>query len=358
MRINRHRCHSESVSYPLFRPLLFAFDAETAHGLSIALLRRMPFGQQKSHCPELATQIAGLTFPSPVGLAPGYDKNAEIFSKAGRLGFGFAEVGTITPRPQEGNPRPRLFRLVEDAAVINRMGFNNAGMEVAAGRIAAVPRGQRTGPLGINIGANKNSEDRIADYVEAMARLAPLADYVTVNISSPNTPGLRALQDKAALDDLLLRVRAAGEGGPPLFLKVAPDLEPADIDDIASVAMDRKIDALIVSNTTISRPALKSHHAGEAGGLSGAPLKALAQQRLADFRKATGAKLPLIGVGGIANAEDAYARIRAGASLVQLYSALVFEGPFLAQRINTGLVDLLRRDGLSHISEAVGIDVD
>lgn len=358
MRINRHRCHNESVSYPLFRPLLFAFDAETAHGLSIALLRRMPCGQQKSHCPELATQIAGLTFPSPVGLAPGYDKNAEIFSKAGRLGFGFAEVGTITPRPQEGNPRPRLFRLVEDAAVINRMGFNNAGMEVAAGRIAAVPRGQRTGPLGINIGANKDSEDRIADYVEAMARLAPLADYVTVNISSPNTPGLRALQDKAALDDLLLRVRAAGEGGPPLFLKVAPDLEPADIDDIASVAMDRKIDALIVSNTTISRPALKSHHAGEAGGLSGAPLKALAQQRLADFRKATGAKLPLIGVGGIANAEDAYARIRAGASLVQLYSALVFEGPFLAQRINTGLVDLLRRDGLSHISEAVGIDVD
>ena len=358
MRINRHRCHSESVSYPLFRSLLFAFDAETAHGLSISLLRRIPFGQKKFHCSELATQLAGLTFPSPVGLAPGYDKNAEIFSKAGRLGFGFAEVGTITPRPQAGNPRPRLFRLVEDAAVINRMGFNNAGMEVAAGRIAAVPRGQRTGPLGINIGANKDSEDRIADYVDAMARLAPLADYVTVNISSPNTPGLRALQDKVALDDLLLRVRAAGEGGPPLFLKVAPDLEPADIDDIASVAMDRKIDALIVSNTTISRPALKSHHAGEAGGLSGAPLKALAQQRLADFRKATGAKLPLIGVGGIANAEDAYARIRAGASLVQLYSALVFEGPFLAQRINTGLVDLLRRDGLSHISEAVGIDVD
>lgn len=318
----------------------------------------MPFGQQKVHCPELATQLAGLTFPSPVGLAPGYDKNAEIFSKAGRLGFGFAEVGTITPRPQAGNPRPRLFRLVEDAAVINRMGFNNAGMEVAAARIAGLPRGQRTGPLGINIGANKDSEDRIADYVDAMARLAPLADYVTVNISSPNTPGLRALQDKAALDDLLLRVRAAGEGGPPLFLKVAPDLEPADIDDIASVAMDRKIDALIVSNTTISRPALKSHHAGEAGGLSGAPLKALAQQRLADFRKATGAKLPLIGVGGIANAEDAYARIRAGASLVQLYSALVFEGPLLAQRINAGLVDLLRRDGLSHISEAVGIDVD
>jgi dihydroorotate dehydrogenase len=346
------------VSYPLFRSLLFAFDAETAHGLSISLLRRIPFGQKKFHCSELATQLAGLTFPSPVGLAPGYDKNAEIFSKAGRLGFGFAEVGTITPRPQAGNPRPRLFRLVEDAAVINRMGFNNAGMEVAAGRIAAVPRGQRTGPLGINIGANKDSEDRIADYVDAMARLAPLADYVTVNISSPNTPGLRALQDKVALDDLLLRVRAAGEGGPPLFLKVAPDLEPADIDDIASVAMDRKIDALIVSNTTISRPALKSHHAGEAGGLSGAPLKALAQQRLADFRKATGAKLPLIGVGGIANAEDAYARIRAGASLVQLYSALVFEGPFLAQRINTGLVDLLRRDGLSHISEAVGIDVD
>jgi dihydroorotate dehydrogenase len=358
LRINRHRCHNESVSYAFIRPLLFALDAETAHGLSLALLRRMPFGSSAPDYPELATELAGLKFPSPVGLAPGFDKNAEIFSKAGGLGFGFAEVGTITPKPQSGNPKPRLFRLVEDDAVINRMGFNNGGMESAASRIEAVPRSVRSGPLGINIGANKDSEDRIVDYVAAMARLAPLADYVTVNISSPNTPGLRALQDKGALDDLLLRVRAAAPDGPPLFLKVAPDLEPADIDDIATVAIARQIDALIVSNTTITRPPLQSRHAGEAGGLSGAPLKALAHQRLADFRKATGGHMPLIGVGGIASAEDAYSRIRAGASLIQLYSALVFEGPFLARRINKGLIDLLRRDGLTNISEAIGIDVD
>ncbi len=344
--------------YPLIRPIFFAFDAESAHGLSIAALRNLPAIRSGHVSSRLETEVAGLRFPNPVGLAPGYDKNAEIFAKAFALGFGFVEIGTVTPRPQAGNPRPRLFRLAEDRAVINRMGFNNEGMEAAAKRIAAVPRGQRHGPLGINIGANKDSEDRIADYVLAMLRLAPLADYVTVNISSPNTPGLRALQDKAALDDLLLRVRAAAPDGPPLFLKVAPDLEPADIDDIASVAIERGIDALIVSNTTITRPVLQSRHAGEAGGLSGAPLKALAQQRLVDFRKATGSKVPLIGVGGIASAEDAYARIRAGASLVQLYSALVYEGPFLAQRINKGLADLLKHDGFDNIAQAIGVDVD
>jgi dihydroorotate dehydrogenase len=238
------------------------------------------------------------------------------------------------------------------------MGFNNEGMEAAVARIAAKQREKRSGPLGVNIGANKDSEDRTADYVAAMRRMAPHADYITVNISSPNTPGLRALQDKAALDDLLLRVRAASPDGPPLFLKVAPDLEPGDIDDIARVAIDRKIDALIVSNTTIGRPSLKSRHSGEAGGLSGAPLKALAQRRLIDFRKASGGQIPLIGVGGIASAEDAYARIKAGASLVQLYSALVYGGPYLARRINKGLVELLRRDGFANIGQAVGIDVD
>lgn len=351
-------CHSDSVSYQFIRPILFGFDAESAHGLSLAALRAKPIGAAKRTDPALQTEVAGLAFPSPVGLAPGYDKNAEIFAKAYGLGFGFVEIGTVTPRPQSGNPRPRLFRLVEDRAVINRMGFNNEGMEAAASRIEAVPRARRRGPLGINIGANKDSDDRIGDYEKAMARLAPLADYVTVNISSPNTPGLRALQDKGALDDLLLRVRAVAPDGPPLFLKVAPDLEPADIDDIAAVAIARGIDALIVSNTTISRPALQSRHAGETGGLSGAPLKALAQQRLADFRKASGGQLPLIGVGGIASAEDAYARIRAGASLVQIYSALVYEGPFLAQRINTGLLSLLRRDGFANIAEAIGADVD
>lgn len=352
------RCHSDSVTYQFLRPLLFGFDAESAHGLSLGALRVSPFTGGAKYQPQLNTKLAGLLFPSPVGLAPGYDKNGEIFTRAYSLGFGFVEIGTVTPRPQSGNPRPRLFRLAEDEAVINRMGFNNDGMNMVANRIAAVPREKRQGPLGINIGANKDSEDRVADYVLGMQQFAPLADYVTVNISSPNTPGLRALQDKSALDDLLLRVRAAAPDGPPLFLKVAPDLEPADIDDVAEVALARGIEALIVSNTTISRPPLKSRHAGESGGLSGAPLKALAQQRLIDFRKATGGNLALIGVGGIASAEDAYARIRAGASLVQLYSALVYQGPFLARTINKGLVALLKRDGFDNITQAIGVDVD
>lgn len=346
------------MTYKLLRPLLFGFDAESAHGLSLAALRLLPRGAKDSARPELATQLAGLHFPSPVGLAPGYDKNAEIFSKAYGLGFGFVEIGTVTPLPQQGNPLPRLFRLVEDRAVINRMGFNNEGMEAAAQRISAVPRPARQGPLGINIGANKDSADRIADYEKAMRRLAPLADYITVNISSPNTPGLRALQDRSALDDLLHRVRAVAPDGPPLFLKVAPDLEPADIDDISAVAIERGLDALIISNTTICRPPLRSHHAQEAGGLSGAPLKSLAHQRLIDFRKATAGRIPLIGVGGIASAEDAYARIRAGASLVQLYSALVYEGPYLAKRINAGLASLMRSDGFTNVAQAVGVDVD
>ncbi len=341
--------------YSLFRPALFLTDAETAHGLSLAALRLLP-SRSGPHNPILLQRVAGLDFPNPVGLAPGYDKNAEVFQAAYGLGFGFVEVGSVTPRPQSGNPRPRVFRLVEDKAVINRMGFNNDGMEAVAARLQARPAEQRFGPLGINVGANKDSEDRTADYVTATKRLANLADYVTVNISSPNTPGLRALQDKAALDDLLARVKQATPAGKPVFLKVAPDLEPADIDDIAVSVIDHKIDALIVSNTTITRPAMRSSHAEETGGLSGAPLRDLAQQRLIDFRKATGGAVPLIGVGGIASAQDAYARIRAGASLVQLYSALVYEGPTLARRINEGLAALLTRDGFAHVSDAVGVD--
>jgi dihydroorotate dehydrogenase len=341
--------------YSLFRPAIFLADAESAHGLSLAALRMMPMGRPVDS-PELAQRVAGLRFPNPVGLAPGYDKNAEVCAAAYGLGFGFVEIGSVTPRPQSGNPRPRLFRLVEDQAVINRMGFNNDGMDVIGDRLAALDRARLAGPLGINVGANKDSEDRIADYVIAIERLATLADYVTVNISSPNTPGLRALQDKAALDDLLVRAKGAMPASKPVFLKVAPDLEPADIDDIVASVIEHRIDGLIVSNTTITRPALKSRHASETGGLSGAPLRDLAQQRLVDFRKATGGALPLIGVGGIASAEDAYARIRAGASLVQLYSALVYEGPMLARRINRGLLALLKRDGLASISEAVGID--
>jgi dihydroorotate dehydrogenase len=341
--------------YSILRSLLFQMDGELAHNLSLAALRCLP-ASGPSYDPRLAQSVAGLDFPNPIGLAPGYDKNAEVIGKVFGLGFGFVEAGTVTPLPQAGNLRPRLFRLVEDRAVINRMGFNNDGMEAVSDRLQRFGSPRKAGPIGINIGANKDSEDRIADYVKTIARLGPLADYVTVNISSPNTPGLRALQDKGALKELLAKVRDAAPDGKPIFLKVAPDLEPQDIDDIADVAIGSGIDALIVSNTTISRPTLKSCHAEETGGLSGLPLRALAQQRLRDFREATGGALPLIGVGGIASAADAYARIRAGASLVQIYSALVYEGPGLAKRINTGLIGLLERDGFSNIAQVVGLD--
>lgn len=342
--------------YQFARPLLFKADAETAHNLSLTALTFMPIPPLGSDSPILAQTFAGLHFANPVGLAPGYDKNAEVPVEILKLGFGFTEVGTLTPLPQEGNPKPRLFRLVEDEAVINRMGFNNAGQQAAGALLQNIPEQARTGPIGINIGANKDSADRVADYVIGVLNMEALADYLTVNISSPNTPGLRALQDKAALDDLLAQVMAARTRDTPVFLKVAPDLQPADIDDIVGVAMARGIAALIVSNTTISRPALVSRHAGEAGGLSGAPLRDMAQQRIIDFRKASGGQMPLIGVGGIASAQDAYARIRAGASLVQIYSALVYQGPGLARRINKQLACLLEADGFTNIAEAIGVD--
>ena len=338
--------------FPLLRPALFALDAETAHGLSIVALRSMPLPQVRID-PALRTTVAGIAFPGPLGAAPGYDKNGEVPDALLRLGFGFAEVGTVTPLTQAGNPRPRLFRLAQDRAVINRMGFNNAGADALVARLQA--RKARGGVVGVNIGANKDSPDRIADYAHLARIMAPLASYLTVNVSSPNTPGLRALQDEGALAALLDAVMdARGEEGPPVFLKLAPDLEPADIDAICRIAIERKLGALIVSNTTITRPALKSLEAGEAGGLSGEPLRDLAHQRLCDFRSASGGAIALIGVGGIATAEDAWARIRAGASLVQLYSAMVYEGPGLARRINAGLLRLMRRDGFSTIAEAVG----
>ncbi len=342
--------------YRLICPLLFKLDAEKAHRLTIAGLKRMPVSAPRHGAPQLATRVAGLDFPSPVGLAAGFDKNAEVPDAMLGLGFGFVEVGTVTPRPQEGNPRPRLFRLKEDEAVINRMGFNNDGQAAAIEELHR--RAGRPGVIGINIGANKDLPDRIADYAEGVRAMAPLARYLTVNISSPNTPGLRALQSRAALEELLGGVIAArGGSGPPIFLKVAPDLEPVEIEDIAAVALTSGIDGLIVSNTTIARPpGLRSNLAREGGGLSGAPLKDRAHEMLRLFRRAIGGRLSLIGVGGIASAEDAYARIRAGASLVQLYSALVFEGPGLARRINKGLIQLLERDGLAHIADAVGAD--
>lgn len=339
--------------YPLLRPLLFTLDAERAHGLSMAALKAMPKGKAVAADGPLATRVAGIDFPSPVGMAAGFDKDAEAPDALLGLGFGFAEVGSITPLPQAGNPKPRLFRLAEDRAVINRMGFNNGGGEAAAARLCA--RKGRPGIVGINIGANKDAADRVTDYAMMTRLMAPLASYLAVNISSPNTPGLRALQDESALTILLDAVfEARGPEGPPVFLKVAPDLEPADIEAISRIAIDKRLGALIVSNTTITRPPLKSRHAREAGGLSGAPLRDLALQRLREFRRATGGLVPLVGVGGISSAEDAWQRIRAGASLVQLYSAMVYEGPGLVRRINSGLELLMRRDGFTSIAEAVG----
>jgi dihydroorotate dehydrogenase len=339
--------------YSLLRPALFLLDAETAHGLSLAALKALPLtGTDRADGP-LATEVAGLRFPNPLGMAAGFDKDGEVPDALLGLGFGFAEVGSITPLPQAGNPKPRLFRLREDQAVINRMGFNNGGAEAAVARLAR--RHGRPGIVGINIGANKDSADRIADYATMARLMAPLASYLAVNVSSPNTPGLRALQDEGALTALLDAVlEARGAAKVPVFLKVAPDLEPADVEAIARIAVDKALGALIVSNTTISRPPLKSGHAGEGGGLSGAPLKALALARLRQFRAATGGQVPLIGVGGIATAEDAWERIRAGASLVQLYSAMAYAGPGIARTITRGLEALMRRDGFATIAEAVG----
>lgn len=350
--------------FNLARPAIFALDPEKGHRLAIAALKRMPansaFMPQAKPGP-LAVKVAGLTFPNPVGVAAGFDKDAEVPDALLGLGFGFTEVGSITPLPQAGNPKPRLFRLVEDKAVINRMGFNNSGAEVALKRLSQ--REGRGGIVGINIGANKDSADRSADYATMTRIMAPFASYLAINVSSPNTPGLRALQDEAALAALIDGIMAAsqeavGEGGPPVFLKVAPDLEPADIDAIARIAIDKKLGALIVSNTTISRPPLRSRHADETGGLSGAPLRDLAQQRLRDFRKATGGQVPLVGVGGIATAEHAWDRIKAGASLVQLYSAMVYHGPGLGAQIAAGLKRFMKRDGFGSIAEAVGTDSD
>ena len=345
------------MAYNLIRPALFALDAERAHRLTIAGLKLKPVLTMPRHPAELEVELAGLRFPSPVGLAPGFDKDAEVPRAMLSMGFGSVEVGTLTPKPQAGNLRPRLFRLVEDQAVINRMGFNNAGQAAAIERLKRDRDRALPGVLGINIGANKDSEDRIADYRIGTEQMAPFADYLTVNISSPNTPGLRALQDESALTELLEAVfTARGSKGPPIFLKVAPDLDPADIDAIARIAIDQGLDALIISNTTITRPDLRSHHADETGGLSGAPLRDLATQRLRDFRTATGGAVPLIGVGGIASAEDAWNRIKAGASLIQIYSAMVYEGPDLARRINKGLVEMLKAEGFETIAEAVGCE--
>jgi dihydroorotate dehydrogenase len=339
--------------YPLFRPLAFALDAERAHRATIGALKLLPARRPPAFPASLRSTVAGLDFPTPVGLAAGFDKDAEVPEAMLGLGFGFVEVGTVTPRPQEGNPRPRLFRLVEDRAVINRMGFNNRSQLAAAERLRAASH--LHGVIGVNIGANKDSEDRIADYAAGVRSLAGVACYITINISSPNTPGLRQLQDEGALNALLSAVgEARGDDGPPIFLKVAPDLGEGEPDQIVRVSAQHRIDAIIVANTTVSRPQLKSRFKDEQGGLSGEPLKPLALKALRAFREASGGTIPLIGVGGIANADDAWERIRAGANLVQLYTAMVYEGPGIARTIALGLAERLTREGFSNIAEAVG----
>ncbi len=319
--------------------------------MTIAGLKMMPKLDPARFPDSLRSTVAGLEFPSPVGLAAGFDKDAEVPEQMLGMGFGFVEVGTVTPKPQKGNPRPRLFRLVEDRAVINRMGFNNGGQAAAYERLRHATH--LHGVIGVNVGANKDSADRIADYAIGARKMAPVARYLTINISSPNTPGLRGLQEEGELRELLAAVEEV-RTDKPIFLKVAPDLEPGDHERIVRAALDHHVDALIVSNTTVSRPPLKSRHASEAGGLSGEPLKSLASEALRTFRNASGGEIPLIAVGGIANADDAWERIKAGASLVQLYSAMVFEGPGIGRVIAAGLAGLLKREGFSSISEAVG----
>lgn len=334
---------------------LHLLDPEAAHRVTVAAAGLLPVSDVAAADPRLAMRVAGLDFVHPVGLAAGFDKDAVAAHAMPRFGFAAVEVGTLTPLPQVGNPRPRLFRLAEDKAVINRMGFNNGGQAAAVARIARMRARPRRALLGINIGANKDATDRVADYVAGVQAMAPLADWLTVNISSPNTPGLRALQDEGALDALLAAVAGARPvGGPPVFLKVAPDLDGEQIDGIVRSAMAHGIDALIVGNTTVSRPALHAHYRGETGGLSGAPLAPLAHTTLCAFRAATGGALLLIAAGGIASAEDAWQRMAAGASLVQLYSALVYEGPWLAQRIADGLLTLLDRSGHATLADVVG----
>lgn len=330
--------------------LLRTLDPETAHGLAIGGLKHAPLPAAAPDDPILRTTFAGLDLPNPIGLAAGLDKNAEALHGLARLGFGFVEAGSVTPRPQPGNPKPRLFRLADDRAIINRMGFNNDGLEAFAENLSRRPQGV---VVGANLGANKDTEDRAADYVSGLHRLAGLSDYFTVNISSPNTPGLRALHGRDALDDLLGRVAQARTTPAPVFLKIAPDLTPDEIAMIVEAALAHRIDALIVSNTTLDRPAsLRSRDRAEAGGLSGAPLKEKAHKALIHAAEAAKGRLPLIAVGGIDSGAEAYRRIRAGASAVQVYSALIYGGPGLVGRIKRDLAARLRAGGFASVAEA------
>ena len=348
----------DSLTLPLLRRL----DPEDAHRLAIAGLRLLPPGKPRASDPKLAVRAFGLTFPNPVGMAAGFDKNAEAPDALLKLGFGFVEIGSVTPKPQDGNPRPRLFRLEQDSGVINRMGFNNDGAEAVLRRLAA--RARLGGIVGVNVGANKDSADRTADYVRLIELFAPVASYFTVNISSPNTPGLRNLQQAAALDDLLARVIDARErvrknaGDSPLLLKIAPDLTLQELDDVVHIARSRRVDGMIVANTTLSRPATlrEQAKAKEQGGLSGRPLLRLSTRMVAEtYVRAEGA-FPLIGVGGIDSGGAALMKIRAGATLIQLYSSLVYKGLGLVEDIKADLVSTLRRTGRDSLTEIVGAD--
>ncbi|TDK48776.1 quinone-dependent dihydroorotate dehydrogenase [Antarcticimicrobium luteum] len=335
--------------------LLHRVDPEVAHGLSIRALKMgLVPGPGPVTSPRLRCRLAGLDLPNPVGLAAGYDKNAEVLGPLSRCGFGFVEVGAATPRPQPGNPKPRLFRLTGDRAAINRFGFNNEGMEAIASRLARRPK---EAVIGLNLGANKDSEDRAGDFARVLTCCGAHLDFATVNVSSPNTEKLRDLQGKAALSALLTGVMAARDALArpiPVFLKIAPDLSAAELADIAEAARETGVDAIIATNTTLARDGLTSALRGEAGGLSGAPLFEKSTRVLARLSALTEGAIPLIGVGGISSAEEAYAKIRAGASAVQLYTALVYQGMSLVPQIATGLDALLERDGFASVAEAVG----
>lgn len=336
----------------ILRPVLFTLDPETAHRLSILALRSglLPLSPPVRST-RLAVNVCGLRFPNPLGMSAGYDKNAEIPDQLLRLGFGFAEIGSVTPLAQEGNPKPRIFRLVDDEAVINRLGFNNDGHDVIHERLRT--RSSRKGIVGVNVGANKDSADRIADYVGGVERFSPLASYLTVNISSPNTPGLRHMQSGAALAELLARIMAARDASPrkvPVFLKIAPDLSANELEEIASEVLRHGIDGVIVSNTTLARPGLASAHAGQAGGLSGKPLFNRSTIVLARMRRLLGPDIAMIGAGGVDSAETTLEKIRAGADLVQLYTGFIYGGPGLPHRILRDLDRLVSLSGAGNIS--------
>ena len=340
--------------------LLHQLEPERAHGLSIQALKfgLVPLHGKPITSSHLKTKISGITLSNPIGLAAGYDKNAEALGPLSRAGFGFLEVGAATPRPQEGSGKPRLYRLPEDKAVINRFGFNNQGIDRITARLR---RTQTNIPRGLNLGANKDSKQQVEDFGYVLMRAAAHIDFATINVSSPNTKDLRKLQGKNALQDLLGRVNLANNAldiRVPIFLKIAPDLSENDVQDIADISLSENLSAIICTNTTLDRNDLSSHHQNQSGGLSGRPLFEKSTRVLAQMRSATNSQIDLIGVGGVSSAEDAYKKIRAGANAVQLYSALVYESLSLIPKIAIGLNDILIRDGFENIKEAVGLDTE